>query len=70
MTKTKEDNNVTNRTGVVYEKTILNFHNWSDQVWSVMKTRHKNDVTNCMGVIYIENETVISWMIELGVVCE
>ena len=37
--KTKQDNDVIDHIGVVYAKTIQNFHNRSDQVSTKMKTR-------------------------------
>ena len=34
------------------------------------KTRQDNDLSDCPGVFYIENDTELSWTIELGAVCD
>lgn len=51
-------------------KMILNFHNRSNWVQSVIKTRQDNDVTDRIGVHYVENKTELSWTIRWGVVCD
>ena len=60
MIKTKQDNNVTNRIGLVYEKPKLNYQDLSDRVQSVMKTRQDNNITDCTSVVNTENETKLS----------
>lgn len=35
-----------------------------------MKTRSDNDVADRIDTVYVENETKLSWSIELGVVCD
>ena len=49
-------------------KTKLSCHDWSDQVWYVIKTRWDNDVTDHIGMLYTENETRLLWLIELGTI--
>ena len=70
MMKTRQDNDMTNRTGAFYTKTTLNCCDWLDWVSSVIKTRHSNDVTDCIGEVYIKNDTKLSWSIGWGVDCD
>lgn len=58
--KTKWDNDVTNRTGLVYIETKLNCRDLSDEVQSMMKTIKDTDMTYRIGVVYIKNETKLS----------
>lgn len=51
-------------------KTILHYSDQSDLVPTMMKTRKDNDVTDHTIVVYVENETKVSWPIELGMVCD
>lgn len=32
-----------------------------------MKTRPNNDMTNYIGPVYVENDSELSWLVELGV---
>ena len=48
-------------------KMIMNCHDWLKWVHFVTKTKEDNDVTNHTGAVYVENDTKISWLIELGV---
>ena len=50
-------------------KTIVNCHDRLDQVQSVTKTREDDDEIDCIGAVYTENHNEISWLIELGAVC-
>ena len=38
-------------------KMKLNFRDWSDCLWSLMKTKQDNDMTDCIGVVYAEKYT-------------
>ena len=60
MTKTKHDNDVIERAGVVYIKTVLNCHDLSDQVRFVRKTKQDNDMINRISAVYVKNETKLS----------
>ena len=35
-----------------------------------MKTKQDNNVTDHIGAIHIENETMLSWSIEPGALCD
>ena len=54
--KTKQGNNVTNRTSAVYTEND-NCHKRSNSVPTMTKSRQDNDVTNCIDVVYVEHET-------------
>ena len=43
MTKTRQDNDVTDHTGVEYTKNDIELHNQLDRVWSMTKTSKDND---------------------------
>ena len=48
-------------------KTIMNCHDWWDQVQSITKTKRKdNDVTDHTGAVYTENDIELSWPIGSG----
>ena len=41
-------------------KKVLNYHDWSDRIRSMMKTNQENNVTNVTdgtGAVYAKNET-------------
>ena len=50
MTKTRQDNDVTDHKDAVYIFMILNYRDWSDWVPYVMKTRQDNYVTDLIDV--------------------
>ena len=70
MKKIRDDNDVTNCTGVVNAENDTNFHDQSDRVSTVTKSRYDNNVTNHTNVIYIKNEIELSWYIEPGLVSD
>ena len=49
MTKTRQDNDVIDRIGLVYVETETEQQRPIDQVWSIMKTGQDNDLTNRTG---------------------
>ena len=51
-------------------KTILNHHDQSDKVSSMIKIRHDNDVIDYTGAVYTKNNTKLSWSIRSGVICD
>ena len=70
LTKTRQDNKVTDRTRVVYAE------NETKLLWLIKPGvdydenqigQWHDDYTN---VVYVENKTVLSWPIELGAVCD
>ena len=61
MTKTREDNELIDRTSVVCVENDIELS------WSI-KTRHNNDMTDCIGAVYTENEIDLLWMIGLGAI--
>lgn len=68
MTKTRQDNDVTDCIGLVYCETETKLWDLFDRVQSMMKTRQDNDLTNCISMVYVEKETKLSWWILLGAV--
>ena len=38
------------------KKMKLNYCDWSDQVWYVMKTKQDNDMIDCIGAVYNGND--------------
>ena len=51
-------------------KTILNYHDWMNQVLSMTKIRHENDMIDHTGAIYAKNNTKLSWPIRSGANCD
>ena len=45
---------------------IMNYCDLLDRVQSVTKTKQDDDVTNRIGVVFAENNTKLSWWINLG----
>ena len=66
VTKTKQNNDVTDCIGVVYVETETKLSDLSNQVQYVTKTRHDNDMVDCIGAVFIENNTELSWFIRPG----
>ena len=56
VTKTRQENNVTDRISQFTSKLKLNYRHISNQVRFVMKTKMYNDMTDHIGVIYTEND--------------
>ena len=50
--KTKQDNNVIDHIGAIYNENNTNLHDWSNREQSIMKTRQDNDMIDCIGVVY------------------
>lgn len=57
MTKSKQDNDMVDRTSMVYPKSELNYHDRLKRIWSITKTKQDNDMINSKGVVYDENNT-------------
>lgn len=51
MMKMRQDNDVTDRIGLLYPKNETKFHDRSKKVWSIMKTRQDNNVIDHIGTI-------------------
>ena len=60
VTKTKQDNDVTNLKVQSTTKLKLKCRDLSDRVRFVMKTRQYNDVTDHTGAVYDENDIELS----------
>ena len=45
----------------------MKYHDLLNWVQFVTKTREDNDMTDHTGAVYVENDTKLSWSIELGV---
>ena len=56
VTKTRQENNVTDRISQFTLKPKLNYRHISNKVRFVMKTKMYNDMTDHIGVIYTEND--------------
>ena len=56
--KTRQDNNVNDRIGLVYTE-IETSLDLSDRVWFVIKIRQDNDVIERIDAFYIKNKIVI-----------
>lgn len=56
MTKTRQDNNITNCMRLVNPKPTLNYCNLSDQVWFMMKKKQDNDIIDHTHVVYVKNK--------------
>lgn len=50
-------------------KTILKYHDWSDQVQFMTKTKEDNDMIDHIGVVYVENDDKLPWSIWSSVDC-
>ena len=57
MTKTRQDNDVTDRIVVVYVENDTKLRDRWDRVLTMMKTRQDNNVTNRTNAVYVTNET-------------
>ena len=55
MTKTRQENGVSDRITLVYAKIETELSELFDQVLSMMKNRQDNDMTDRIGAIYAEN---------------
>ena len=62
MMKTKQNNDVTDCTSVVYAKSDI------ELLWEI-EPNADNDMTNCTDVVYIEHKTNLSWPIDLSAIC-
>lgn len=62
MTMNKQDNNMTNHTGMIYVE--LNCLDWLDGIRYIMKTKQENDMTDNAYVIIEEYYTKFSRPIE------
>lgn len=51
-------------------KTILNCHDWLDQVQFLINIKENNDVIDPTGAIYVKNDIELSWSIEFGASCD
>lgn len=69
MTKTIHHNDVINRIGLVYAKTLLNCRDISEWVRSMTKTRYENDVIDCIGVVNAKTEIELLKPFEPGAIC-
>ena len=56
--KTRQDNNVNDRIGLVYTE-IETSLDLSDRVWFMIKIRQDNDVIERIDAVYIKNKTLI-----------
>lgn len=70
MRKTRQDNHVTDRIGLVYAETELNCHDLSDQMQSMMKTRLDNSVNARIGILYTKNDIKLLWLIKPSAICD
>ena len=68
MTKTKQDNGVTDYIGVVYTETELNCQDLFNHVRFVTKIIYDNNVSGHKDVVYAENKTEWSWSIKSSAV--
>ena len=62
--KTWQDNDETNHTSPLHVETKLNYYDWSNGVWFMMKTRQDNDKIDRIGTIYAKIGTKMSWSIK------
>ena len=62
MRKTKQDNDMTDRTCLVYLeiRTELNCPDRSNKMRAIMKSKHDNDMTDCTSVITVEYDIELS----------
>ena len=60
MRKIRQDNNVTDRTGVAYAENEIKSSWPIELVRSMRKTRQDNDMTEWRGAFYIENDIELS----------
>ena len=58
--KTRQNNDLIDRRGVVYIENELSFRDQSDYVRSMIKTKQDNDMSNHTSAIYTEKETELS----------
>ena len=49
-------------------KLELNYHDWLDKMWSIMKNREDNEVTDRTGVIFAQQDTKLLRLIWWGIV--
>lgn len=64
MTKTKQDNHITNHIDMFYVKTKTEL---SGLIWPSV-VYDENQWTSCVGAFYIEKNIELSWPIKLDVV--
>lgn len=55
--KTRYDNDVIDRIGVISVKYDAELLNRSNSIWSMRKMRQDKNVIDCLSSLYIENET-------------
>lgn len=60
MTKTRQYNDVTDRTGLLYTKIETKLYDRFDEVQSMTKTKQDNDMIDFIGAIYTEIKTELS----------
>lgn len=68
--KTRHDNDVTDRTSVVYVEKKLSYGDLLDRVRSVTKIRQNNDMIDHIGAVHSQNDTELSSQIKPGIVCD
>ena len=68
--KTRQDNNVVDRSGAIYAKNNTELCVRSNLAPTMMKTRHDNNITKHIRAIYAKNETQLLHPIELSAVCD
>lgn len=57
LTKTRQENDMTDHMTSLYFKKKLNYHDRSDRVRIVMMSKQHNKVNDHRGAVYDENET-------------
>ena len=70
VTKTRQENDVTNCISLLYTETKTKLSRLSDRMWSMVKTRQDNDMSDSRGSIDAENDNELLWLIVSGVVCD
>ena len=56
MTKTWQDNDVTDRIGVVNVENETELPDQSDREWFMTKTKQDNNLIDCIGLVYVDIE--------------
>lgn len=56
VTKTRQENDVTNCISLLYTETKTKLSRLSDRMWSMVKTRQDNDMSDSRGSIDAEND--------------
>lgn len=70
MTKTRQDNDLTNRIGAIYDKDGIELLGLIGLGVTVTKTRQENDVTHRKGAVYAKNDTDLLGPIGPGAICD